>query len=68
MERQQQRAISATQLFLQQEKNENLEVFGVSLDLETLQDWLIFDVLLSSKNGQHKMLKVCLTQDEAQVI
>ena len=68
MERQQQRAISATQLFLQQEKNENLEVFGVSLDLETLQDWLIFDVLLSNKNGQHKMLKVCLTQDEAQVI
>ena len=45
-----------------------MEVFGVSLDIETLKDWLIFDVLLSNKSGQHKMLKVCLTQDESQVI
>jgi len=36
------------------------EAYGCSPDMEKIPNWLSYIVLLMGKNGDHKLLKVCI--------
>jgi len=41
-------------------KYSGFEAYGCSPDMEKVPNWLAYIVLLMGKNGDHKLLKVCI--------
>ena len=41
-----------------------MSIFGTKQDTEELKGYIIYDVLLNDEQGNHKLLKVCLTETE----
>ena len=45
-----------------------MEIFGTSPDREVVPHYSVYDVLVNDTNGNHKLLKVCLTEAETEQV
>jgi hypothetical protein len=65
-----QRARSAAKLFLEQKQMEEYQAYGCQLAEEKCPGWLVYQVLVMAKQGQHDILvlftnskKVCIQEN-----